>query len=78
MLEVAIQTKPSTPLPTQTSQPDPANKKRKRDLKGKDVAKEGEVIPSKEIDPQKGAKISRVAQMRPSSEEAIVVKGLDC
>ena len=29
--EVAIQTKPPTPLPTQSSQPDLANKKRKRD-----------------------------------------------
>ena len=51
VLEVAIQTKPSTPLLAQTSQPDPADKKRKRDLKGKDVAEEGEVIPSKKPEP---------------------------
>ena len=49
--EVAIQTKPPTSLPTQTSQPDLANKKRKRDWKGKNIAKEGEVIPSNEPKP---------------------------
>lgn len=50
--EVAIQTKLPTPLPTQTSQPNHTNKKRKWDRKGKEVAEEGQSIPSKELEPQ--------------------------
>lgn len=57
--EVAVQTKPPTPLPTQTSQLDPTSKKRKLKQKGKDVMKEGEAIPPKEPEPQKGAKVAR-------------------
>ena len=49
--EVAIQIRPPTPLPAHTSQPKPVDKKRKRDKNGKDVAEEGEVIPSKESEP---------------------------
>lgn len=43
--EVAVQTKPPTSLLAHTSQPDPAEEKRKQDRKGKDVVEEGEVIP---------------------------------
>ena len=59
--EVAVQTRPPTPLPTHTSQLEPTDKKRKWDWKGKDVVEEGEVVPSKELEPQKGAKIAKGA-----------------
>ena len=49
--KVAVQTRPLTPLPTQTSQPNPTDKKRKQDRKCKEVGEEGEVIPSKEPKP---------------------------
>nr|POE71579.1 hypothetical protein CFP56_12804 [Quercus suber] len=62
--EVAIQTKPLTPPPTKTSQPDPTDKKRKWDQKGKDVVEEGRGIPLKETEPWKGAKVARIAQTR--------------
>ncbi|KAL0001256.1 hypothetical protein SO802_015037 [Lithocarpus litseifolius] len=61
VLKVAIQTKPPTPPPAQTSQPNPTDKKRKRDQKGKDVVEEGRGIPPKEPEPQKGAKVARTA-----------------
>lgn len=32
-----------------------------RDKKGKDVSEEGEVVPSKELEPPKGAKIAKGA-----------------
>ena len=47
--EVAIQTWLLTPFPTYTSLPEQADKKRKRDKKGKEVSEEGEVVPSKEF-----------------------------
>ena len=50
-LDIAIQTQPPTPLPVHTFSPKQANKKRKMDKKGKDVAEEGEVVPSKELEP---------------------------
>ena len=50
-LDIAIQTQPPTPLPVHTFSPKQANKKRKMDKKGKDVAEEGEVVPSKENEP---------------------------
>ena len=64
-LEVAVQTQPPTPLPAHPSPSEQAKKKRKRDKKGKEVPKEGEVVPSKELKPQQGAKISKGAQERP-------------
>lgn len=75
--KVAIQTRPSNPLPAQTSQPDLANKKRKLDRKRKDVDEEEEVILSKELEPQKGAKTTRRVQTRSSSEGAVVERGHD-
>ena len=49
--EVAIQTRPPTPLPIHTSLLELADKKRKWDKKGKDVVEEGKVIPSKDLEP---------------------------
>ena len=46
----------------------------KRDRKGKDVVEEGEVIPSKELEPQKGAKIDKGAPKKSSSKGAIIEK----
>ena len=77
MPEVAIQTKPPTPLPAHSSQPNLADKKRKQDRKGKDIVEEGEVVPSKEPEPQKEAKVVKVAQTRFSSKGAIVERGHD-
>ena len=51
MPKVAIQIRPPTPLPAHTCQPKPADKKRKWDKNGKDVAEEGEVIPYKKSEP---------------------------
>ena len=70
--EVAIQTRPPTPLLVHTSPFEPVDKKRKRDKKGKEVAKEGEVIPFKDLEPQKGAKIAKGAQRKSSGERAII------
>ena len=53
--EKAIQTKPSTPPNTQAPQPNPTDKKMKRDQKCKEVMEEGKDLPSKEAEPQKGA-----------------------
>ena len=39
--EMAIQTRPSTPLPAHSSQPDLTNKKRKQNRKDKDIVEEG-------------------------------------
>nr|POE80134.1 hypothetical protein CFP56_75442 [Quercus suber] len=47
------------------------NKKKKRDRKGKEVAEEGEVVPFKELEPQKGAKLAKGAQRKSSSERVI-------
>ena len=65
---MAIQTRPPTPLPTHNSLSKPADKKRKRDKKGKEVSKEGEVVPIKELEPQKGEKITKGAQRKTSAE----------
>lgn len=65
--EVAIQTRPLTPLPTHNSLSKPADKKKKRDKKGKEVSEEGEVVPIKELEPQKGEKITKGAQRKTSA-----------
>lgn len=70
--EVAIQTKPPTPFPTHTSEPNPANKKRKWDQKGKDVVEEGKVIPFKEP-----AKMAKGAQKKSLGNRALLEKGHD-
>lgn len=49
--EVAIQPRPPTPLPTHASPSEQPEKKRKRDRKGKEVTREGEVVPSKDLEP---------------------------
>jgi len=49
--EVAIQTRPPTPLLVHTSVLEPTNKKRKWDRKGNDVVEKGKVISSKELEP---------------------------
>ena len=49
--KVAIQTRPSTPFPLHTSPFESADKKRKRDKKGKKVVEDCEVIPFKELEP---------------------------
>ena len=41
------------------------------------MVEEGEVVPSKELEPQKGAKIAKGAQTRSSSVGAIVERGHD-
>ena len=64
--EVAAQPWPPTPLPTHISPLEQIDKKRKR--KGKDVFKEGGVVPSKEFEPQKGMKITKGAQRKTSAE----------
>lgn len=72
MPEVAIQTKPPTPFPTHTFEPNPANKKRKWDQKGKDIVEEGKVIPFKEP-----AKMAKGAQKKSLGNRALVEKGHD-
>ena len=52
----AIQTRSPTPFPVHTSPSKPADKKRKQDKKGKEVAKEGEVISLKSLSPKKRQK----------------------
>ena len=74
----AIQTKPLTPSSTQASQPDPTDKKKKRDQKGKEVVEEGKGLPSKEGEPQKGAKAAKTIHIGSSSEGSMMERGNDC
>ena len=60
MLEKAIQAKLSILPFTQVPQLDPAEKKRKRDEKGKEVMEERKNLPPKEAKPQRGGKHARV------------------
>ena len=78
VLEVSIQTQPSTPLLVHTSPSELVDKKRKHDKKGKEVAEEGKVIPSKDLEPQKGAKIAKGAQRKSSGEGTILERVPDC
>ena len=57
--EVAVQSCLSTPFSTHTSHFESTNKKRMRDKKGKDMSEVGEVVPSKEFEPQKGQKLQK-------------------
>ena len=75
--KVAIQAKPPTPPPSQASQIDPTDKKRKWDQKGKKVVEEGKGLPAREVESQKGAKVARTAQTRSSSEGSVVERGHD-
>lgn len=54
VLEKAIQTKPPTPPSIQALRPDPANHKRKRDKKSKEMVEEEKSHSSKEAEPQRG------------------------
>lgn len=74
---MAIQPRPPTPLLAHISLFDPADKKRKRDKKGKKVLEEGEVIPKKDLEPQKGAKIAKRAQRKSSTEGMITEMAFD-
>ena len=51
-------------------QPKLANKKRKREQKGKDVMEEGRGVPPKENEPQRGAKVAKTTQTRSLSNRA--------
>ena len=58
-LKAVGQTKPPS-LPTpHNPQQKPIDKKRKRKQKGKDVMEEGQGVPSKENEPQRGAKVAK-------------------
>lgn len=46
----------SPPLPSRTSPIELLEKKRKRDKKGKETLEEGEIQPTKDQEPSKGAK----------------------
>lgn len=67
-LEIAVQPWPLTPHPTYTSPSEQPEKKRKRDRKGKEVTKEGEAVPSKDLEPQKGAKAAKTALRKNTAE----------
>lgn len=67
-LEVAVQNRPPTPLFAITSPFEPVNKKRKGDTKDKEMLVKGEVVPIKELKPQKGTKIAKGAQRKTSAE----------
>ena len=58
------QTRLTTPPPTQPFRPEPANLKRKREQKGKEVVEGGKTHPSQDDEAQKGAKQARVGQTR--------------
>ena len=77
ILEKAVQPKPSTLPPTQVSQPDPVDKKKIQEQKGKEVTKERRSLPPKEAEVQRGGKQARVMQTRSSSEGAIIGKSGD-
>ena len=68
----AVQPKPPALPSTQTSQLNLADKKRKRDPKGKEVLEERRNLPSKEAEPQRGGKHARVTETRSSNEGAII------
>ena len=72
--EKAVQAKTSSLPPTQTSQLDLVDKKRKWDQKGKKVMDERRKSPSKEVEAQKGSKQPRVMQTRSSSKGAITIR----
>lgn len=69
--EVAIQPQPPTPLPTYTSPSEQLEKKGKREKKGNKPFEEGEIT-SKDLEPQKGAKIAKRAERKYTPEGSIV------
>ena len=60
------QTRLTTPPPTQPFRPEPANLKRKREQKGKEVVEGGKAHPSQEGEAQRRAKQARIGQMGPN------------
>ena len=58
--KTAVQPKPTTLPSTKFFQTDLADKKRKRDSKGKEVMEERRYLPPKEAEAQKGGKQARV------------------
>ena len=59
MLEVVVHPRPLTPFCSRTSPAEPLEKKRKREKKGKEASEKGEIPPSKDLEPQKGAKAAK-------------------
>ena len=72
MPKKAIQAKLPTLPPTQVSQLDFTDKKRKQDQKGKEVVEKRRNFPSKEAKVQRRGKHARVVQTKYSSEGAII------
>ena len=70
MPEVSIPPWALTPIPSRTFLIEPLEKKRKREKKGKEVAEEGEIPPSKDPEPHRGAKITKVTQRRNTVEDS--------
>ena len=69
--EAASQAKlPHLPTPHDTQQ-EAAEKKRKRETKGKDEIEEGRDVSSKESEPQKGAKVTKTNQSKSQTEMAL-------
>ena len=76
-LEVAGQvTHPTLPTP-HNPQPEPADKKRKLEQKGKVVMEEVRGAPPIENEPQRGAKEAKTTQTRSSSDGAPGDRGRD-
>ena len=67
--EKVVQAKIPTLPPTQVSQPDPTDKKRKRDQKGKKVVEERRNLPSKEAKPKEGANMPGSCKRDPPVRE---------
>lgn len=66
--EVAVHPRPLTPLPSLTSLVEPPETKRNRQKKGKKTSEEGKVPPPKDLEPQKGAKITKGPQRRTTAK----------
>ena len=75
--EKANQSKPPAFPSTQTSQPKPADKKRKRDQKGKEVMDDRRKSLSRKVEAQRGGKQAKVIQTRSSSKGAIIERRID-
>ncbi|KAL0004380.1 hypothetical protein SO802_011941 [Lithocarpus litseifolius] len=70
MPEVAVNPRPTTPLPSWASPAEALEKKRKMDKKdGKKISEEGKIQPSKDQEPPKGAKVAKGQQRRSSAED---------
>ena len=63
--------------PPQDTQPEPVDKKKKWEQKGKGVMEEGRGVPPKEIEPQRRDKAAKTTQIRSFNEGAPRDRGLD-